>query len=151
MTNTELYTYLTAIPAIAICVILLVGIGLLVTSVEQAQFLPEHSPGNRYWYRQLPVGEGPTEALRAHRPRHLDPDDITDTVIGPEMDQWPSTGRRGVTSPVRHIPVTNDWKPVMGAVRIALLETHTAEYMFVKKPKDQLNVARFVRSYVFTG
>lgn len=153
MTNAELYTYLTAIPAVAICAILLVGIGLLVTRAERAQLIPEHSTVDRYWYRQRPVGEGPTEALRAHRPRHLDAEDITPSATGPEMEQWPTVGRRSVTSPVRHLPVSDDWTPVMGALRIALLETHTAEYLFVRKPHDQLNTTtpRFIRSYMYAG
>jgi hypothetical protein len=58
-----------------------------------------------------------------------------------------SLGRHGMESPVRNEPVQPEWAPPVGGIRIALLDTPTAEYLFARKPKDQLNVARFVRSY----
>ena len=154
MTNTQLYTYIGAMIAIVICVLLLTGIGLAVTRRERPQLVPEHSPADRYWYRHHPIGEGPTEALRRpHRPRHLDTADTRPGVITPEMERWPATGRRAVTSLVRHIPVASDWRPVTGSTRIALLETPTAEYLFARRPKDQLNTTtpRFIRAYMYAG
>lgn len=62
-------------------------------------------------------------------------------------------GRRAIGSPVRHMPVSCDWVPPVGHVRIAILDTPTGEYLFVRRPKDQLNTrrTRYVDSYVTAG
>jgi hypothetical protein len=94
-----------------------------------------------------------------HVPRHRvdDFDDVT-TIIDLEtfnaMEQWPVLGRRGAQSPIRQTPVHSEWHPVIGARRIdtfiMLMQTNTAQYLFARRPNDQLDTTRpqFIRNYM---
>jgi hypothetical protein len=61
--------------------------------------------------------------------------DLTTEFLNPVI-----TGRRAIDSPVRHTPVAPHWAPPIGDIRIAILDTPTAEYLFVRKSKDQLAI-----------
>jgi len=56
--------------------------------------------------------------------------DLTTEFLNPVI-----TGRRAIDSPARHLPVPHDWTPPIGQIRIALLETPTAEYLIARRPK----------------
>lgn len=78
-------------------------------------------------------------------PRHLR---LTDDEVLAELDfditveityeylNPVQVGTHGHSSPVRNAHVASDWRPPIGNVRIALLETATAEYILARKPKD---------------
>jgi hypothetical protein len=61
-----------------------------------------------------------------------------------------SVGRHARESLVKVMPVDSEWAPPIGDVRIALLETPTAEYLFARRPKDQLDTSRLVRAYAYS-
>lgn len=146
-------SYILGIPASIFCGIMLVAIGLSVTRPENGQLVRRHSARDRYWSVLPEICERSEGVLHPSQPRHLDATDDTTDVVGPEMEHWPTVGRRAIDSPVRHMPVPQDWRPYVGDLRIALLETCTAQYLFVRQPKDQLDTTRtqFVRAYAYTG
>jgi hypothetical protein len=142
-------SYVIAIPASILVAIILVAIGLAVTRVPRPQIIRRHSGADTYWSvqpEQLNRVEGVLTA--EHRPRHY-ADDSDDTMVlhTEDMEAWETVGRRAVDSPVRHVPVPPHWAPPIGDLRIAILETMTAEYLFVRQPKDQLT-PRMVRPYM---
>lgn len=136
-------------PASALCGLLLLGIGLAVSRPEAAQTIRKHTGAQTYWSIQPEQLSRPEGVLTAeHRPRHgvsIDEDDTVD--FSADLESYVSVGRRAVDSPVRHQEVPSHWVPPVGDVRIAILETATAEYLFVKKAKDQL-APRMVRPYM---
>lgn len=147
---------IVAIPASILAALVLVGIGLLITSKPSPQLIRKHTGPDTYWSttpEQLGRIEGVLTA--EHRPRHNriidDVYDIIDTeetvILNGTLETWESVGRRAADSPVRHAPVPATWMPPIGEMRIAALSTATAEYLFVRKPKDQLQ-PRLVRSYM---
>lgn len=145
-----------AIPVSILAALLLFGIGLAVTRVQQPQLVRRHSGSDTYWSiqpEQIDHSEGVLTA--EHRPRHSRVlDTVYDAIEGQDacivdgtIETWESFGRRGLDSPVRHQKVDDDWMPPLGNIRIALLRTPTAEYLFARKPKDQLQ-PRLVRGYM---
>jgi hypothetical protein len=91
-------------------------------------------------------------------PRHLKSDydilaeldfEITQELTTEFLATPVSVGRHAISSPVRHVMVPPNWAPPIGNIRITLLETPTAEYLFARKPKDQLSLTR--TQYVYAG
>jgi hypothetical protein len=125
----ETISYVVGIPSVIFCVLMLAGIAITISSPR-------------------------TSESRFHVPRHA-ADEMHDPthVMGADIEAFIQVGRHGLSSLVRYTRVASDWNPIMGSVRIALLETHTAEYLFARKPKDQLNTERvqFVRAYAYSG
>lgn len=149
-------SYVVAIPAIVLCAIVLVGIGLAVTRIPRPQIIRRHSGTDTYWSvqpEQLTRAEGVLTV--EHRPKHSRIiDDVYDAIgnddtiiLDGTIETWESYGRRSADSPVRHQPVPSDWMPPVGNVLIKILSTPTAEYLFARKPKDQLQ-PRLVRPYM---
>jgi len=145
-----------AIPTSLLAALVLVGIGLLITGKPSPQLVRRHSGPDTYWSiqpEQISHSEGVLTA--EYKPRRyrddntVDEDDST-IILDGTIETWESYGRRGADSPVRHLPVPSDWMPPLGNVRIAILETPTAEYLFARKPKDQLTT-RIVRGYMTNG
>lgn len=148
--------FIIAVPISFLVALLLVGIGLSVSRKQSPQLIRRHSGPDTYWQlrpEQLSHSEGVLTA--EHRPKHrrtVD-DEIFDTseddtiILDGTIETWESYGRRGLDSPVRHEPVPSHWVPPIGELRIAILETMTAEYLFVRQPKDQLQ-PRMVRPYM---
>lgn len=145
-------SYVIAIPATIACALLLVGIGLAVSRRQSPELVRRHSGADTYWSIQPEQIVRPEGVLtREHQPLHAASVDDEDTVdLTADLESYVSVGRRAVDSPVRHQEVAPNWVPPVGDLRIAILETATAEYLFVKQPKDQLR-PRLVRSYVHTG
>lgn len=133
MTELEALTYFAA-PSIV------VAFGIILILIAQI-FTPEY------------VEKEPTILhVAQHLPAPVSDDgDLTFelTVDLYDMESYPQMGRRGVASIVRQQRVTDDWYPPIASVRIALLETMTAEYLFVRKPKDQLDTTR--TQYVYSS
>lgn len=143
-------SYVIAIPATIACALLLVGIGLAVSRRQSPELVRRHSGADTYWSilpEKLDSSVGVLHPVRG--PRHAAPVDDEDTIVLDidGMETWESVGRRAEDSPVRHTQVPQDWRPPIGSLRIAILETPTAEYLFARKPKDQL-VPRVVRPYM---
>lgn len=146
-------SYVIAIPATIVCALILVGIGLAVSRKQSSELVRRHSGADTYWTVLPEKLESSVGVLTPDRgPRHAAPANDEDTVVLDieGMEMWESVGRRAVDSPVRHTQVPQDWRPPIGSLRIAILETATAEYLFVKQPKDQLR-PRSVRPYMLTG
>lgn len=141
-----------AIPAAVLCALLLVAIGLLITARPRPQLVRRHSGPDTYWQlSEMPVDRAEGVLHREHRPRHAISIDDEDTqIIGDDLESYESFGRRSADSPVRYAIVPSDWCPPIGDIRIAILETPTAEYLFARKPKDQLT-PRIVRGYMTAG
>ena len=151
-------SYVIAIPAAFFCAALLVAIGLWITRVPRSQIIRRHIGPDTYWSvqpEQLTRSEGVLHAEYIG-PRHARPVDDEDTVVietGLDLEAYECVGRRGADSPVRHQLVPQDWMPPVGDIRVALLTTPTAEYLFARKPKDQLSIEaqvqpRMVRGYM---
>lgn len=143
-----------AIPVSILAAMLLVAIGLLVTAKPSPQLVRRHTGPHNYWSvqpEQIDHVEGVLHAeYKPRRYANRDDDDTTDVIYTPDMEGWETTGRRGLDSPVRHQQVPTHWVPPIGNLRIAILETMTAEYLFVKKPKDSLQ-PQMVRPYMTTN
>lgn len=147
---TYIATLLT-IPASILCALILVGIGLAITRKQSPQLVRRHSGADTYWSIQPEQLDRPEGVLTVeHAPRHYADDDDTIILNISEMEAWESVGRRAVDSPVRHAPVDALWMPPISDIRIALLTTPTAEYLFARKPHDQLS-PRIVRPYMLTS
>lgn len=148
---------LITIPASLLCALLLVGIGLAVTRTQSPQLIRKHAGADTYWSVQPERIDHVEGVLTTeHQPKHSRIiDDVNDaigndTVVLPGMmEMWESVGRRAVDSPVRHQRVHDYWMPPIGDIRITLLQTPTAEYLFARKSKDQLQ-PRMVRPYMLT-
>ena len=145
-------SYILGIPSAIFCGAMLVAIGLSVTRPENPRDIRRHTGVHVYWRLQPELLERSEGVLHTgyHVPRH-NADLLEDpiTVMHYDLESARQVGRRGAESPARNMPVSHDWRPCSGELRIALLETRTAEYLFARKPKDQLDTARtqFVRSY----
>lgn len=139
-------------PASMLCGLMLLGIGLAVSRTEATQSIRRHTGAQTYWSIQPEQIVRPEGVLtREHRPLHAASIDDDDTVdLTADLESYVSVGRRAVDSPVRHQEVSPNWVPPVGDPRIAILETATAEYLFVKQPKDQLR-PRLVRPYMLTS
>lgn len=140
--------FVVAIPTSILVALILVGIGLLVTAKPNPQLVRRHSGPDTYWSiqpEQISHAEGVLTAEYKPR-RYADDDDIV-VLDTDDMEGWETTGRRGLDSPVRHQPVPDHWMPPIGDMRILLLQTPTAEYLWARKPKDQLQT-RMVRPYM---
>jgi hypothetical protein len=102
------------------------------------RFIRRHTPSGGYW-------PAATVALMS--------DDVPPSHWAISNEPWrehdhtqdaPSTGRRSVDNPARTI-VPRDWRPPIGSLRIALMETPTSQYMIVSRPQPR---SSYVRPYV---
>ena len=151
-------SYVIAIPAIFLVAVILIAIGLFVTRTDRPQVFRRHSGRDTYWSVQPEELERSEGVLTAeHQPKHSRIiDDVYDAIgddtviLDGTIETWESVGRRAVDSPVRHVPVPPSWMPPIGDIRITLLQTPTAEYLWARKPHDQLT-PRVVRPYMLTG
>lgn len=154
--------YTVGIPFSVLLGVMLFGIGVTITAPPRSETIRRH--GTRIGRWQLPAEyvDHTEGVLHAHEPRHLDDDapsgEHTGTlsIMEPRSEEimsWPQVGRRGLESIVRHTTVTENWCPYIGDPRVALLETRTAEYLFARRPKDQLDTGRtqFIRSFSYSG
>jgi hypothetical protein len=69
-------------------------------------------------------------------------DDHSETTIiegvVEDLEAYVQVGRRGRYSAARNMRVSDDWKPYIGDLRLTILTQGTAEWLFVRKTKDQL-------------
>jgi hypothetical protein len=77
------------------------------------------------------------------QPKHATPEEATthyEVVEGviDELETYPQVGRRGLYSAVRAMRVAEDWQPYIGDRLVTILMQSTTEWLFVRKPAQQL-------------
>lgn len=127
MTYIETISFIAAPSVIILFGMILILISLIFTP-DRMEYIPPHTSQHT-----AIIDPDNEDTVIVHRAEYL---------VFEDFHQYPQMGRRGLESAVRNMRVPTSWRPPVGNVRIALLETQTAEYLFARKPKDQLRTDR---------
>jgi hypothetical protein len=63
--------------------------------------------------------------------------DVLEGIVE-DLEMYSQVGRRGRYSAVRNVRVADDWMPYIGDRLVTVLTQSTAEFLFVRQPKNQL-------------